>query len=304
MDAENLLRDVAAKAKTSHGEMLAHSTLERVKAFLPSAFKAAKRLGAYDGENPIRDSTTPTGKKSQPTHWYSESEIRALLSVFPDEPVRTVLILAANTAMRKSEIAGLLWRDFDGETLMVEQTIVNGFTEEPKTDASKAPVPVTRQLRKALDAHRASMGEWARDGFPIFQSEVHTPLNLANLVKRVIVPRLEQCALCNEQKHEHGTSTGHAYERNKSFPRWQGWHEFRRGAATNLHAAGVPDKEIQHILRHSDIHVTQKSYIQSIPQSRVNAMEAYGDKMEAPDVATSAALSCNDLATSEASRPN
>jgi integrase len=283
-DAEKLLKDVAKKATTSNGDPLSHSTLERIKAFMSACFKTAKRAGAYDGANPVKDSQTPAGKKAKETYAYSESEIRSLLSAFPDEPVRTVLILAANTGMRKSEIQGLLWRDFDGLTLMVEQTIVNGFTELPKTDASKAPVPVNRQLREALEAHRSRMKEWARDGFPIFQSEVHTPLALPNLVKRVIVPRLEQCIVCGEQKAEHTPATDHQYERNTTLPKWRGWHSFRRGLATNLHTAGVADKDIQGVLRHSNIRVTMDSYVKSIPQTRINALESIGEKMDSDSV--------------------
>lgn len=295
---------MADKAKTPNGEKLAHTTLERIKAFLSSTFKTAKRLGAYDGANPVKDPETPAGKKSSPTHAYDETEIRAMLSAFPDEPVRTVLVFAANTGMRKSEIQGLLWRDFDGATLMVAQTVVNGFTEEPKTDASRAPVPVNKQLRKALEDHRQRMGEWARSGFSIFQSEVHTPLNLANLVKRTIRPRLEQCIVCGEQKAEHSEATDHPYERNKTLPKWRGWHAFRRGLASNLHGAGVADKEIQGVLRHSNVRVTQDCYIKSIPQNRIDAMEALGDKMETPDLAPSAGSSCTVNAPSQASRPN
>jgi hypothetical protein len=40
---------------------------------------------------------------------------------------------------------------------------------------------------------------------------------------------------------------------NKSLPKWHGWHAFRRGLATNLHQLGVADKDIQAILRHSNI---------------------------------------------------
>jgi integrase len=42
---------------------------------------------------------------------------------------------------------------------------------------------------------------------------------------------------------------------------WHGWHAFRRGLATNLHALGVSDIVIQAILRQSDVSVTQQSYI-------------------------------------------
>jgi len=42
---------------------------------------------------------------------------------------------------------------------------------------------------------------------------------------------------------------------------WHGWHAFRRGLATNLHALGVSDIVIQAILRPSNVAVTRESYI-------------------------------------------
>jgi site-specific recombinase XerD len=47
------------------------------------------------------------------------------------------------------------------------------------------------------------------------------------------------------------------FARDKSPPQWHGWHAFRRGLATNLHALGVDDKTIQAILRHSNVSLTQ-----------------------------------------------
>jgi integrase len=127
------------------------------------------------------------------------------------------------------------------------------------------------------------MSEWARDGFSIFQSEVHSSLSLANLVKRVIVPRLEACMVCSEQESEH-TPADHAYQRNKRLPRWAGWHAFRRGLATNLHANDTDDKTIQSVLRHSNVRVTQDSYIKTIPATTINAMEKIGEQMESNSV--------------------
>ena len=172
----------------------------------------------------------------------------------------------AHTGLRKGECEGLLWRDYDGRTLSVERALWNGFVHETKTVASRAPIPVTPQLRAALEIHREAMGEWARDGFPIFQSEVHSPLNMANLVKRVIVPALA---------------------RDASLPRWHGWHAFRRGLATNLHALGIDDKTIQAILRHSNVAITQNVYIKTVAKSAVDAMEMIGPRMESLDHAPS-----------------
>lgn len=54
---------------------------------------------------------------------------------------------------------------------------------------------------------------------------------------------------------------------------WHGWHAFRRGLATNLHELGTDDKEIQAILRHSDVRLTQNIYIKSVDESQVDAMD-------------------------------
>jgi integrase len=47
----------------------------------------------------------------------------------------------------------------------------------------------------------------------------------------------------------------------------------RRGLATNLHALGIDDITIQHILRHSDVATTRKSYIKTLPEQTISAME-------------------------------
>jgi integrase len=54
---------------------------------------------------------------------------------------------------------------------------------------------------------------------------------------------------------------------------WRGWHAFRRGVATILHDLKVDDITIQHILRHSDIATTRKSYIKTLPQQTVDGMK-------------------------------
>jgi integrase len=54
---------------------------------------------------------------------------------------------------------------------------------------------------------------------------------------------------------------------------WKGWHAYRRGLATNLHALGVDDKTIQAILRHEDVSTTQRSYIKAPPRIVTDAMK-------------------------------
>ncbi len=69
-----------------------------------------------------------------------------------------------------------------------------------------------------------------------------------------------------------------------------GWHAFRRGLATTLHQLGIPDKEIQGILRHGNVAITQASYIKCVAESQVNALDLVAAKMENDE-------SCNENAT-------
>jgi hypothetical protein len=52
--------------------------------------------------------------------------------------------------------------------------------------------------------------------------------------------------------------------KDRSLPVGRGWHALRRELATNLHALGIADKDIQAILRHSNIAATQSCYIKAL----------------------------------------
>lgn len=95
------------------------------------------------------------------------------------------------------------------------------------------------------------MGVLAQPGLPIFQAGNGKPLNLDNLARRVIA----------------------------LVAKWHGWHAFRRGLTTNLHAPGVDDKTIQAILRHSNVGLTMNVYVKSVNESQVNAMDALSEKL-------------------------
>ena len=81
------------------------------------------------------------------------------------------------------------------------------------------------------------------------------------------------------QKDEH-LPDSHAFERDKNLPLWQGWHAFRRGLATNLHTLGVAAKDIQAILRHSTIGLTQNAYIKSVNESQVSALDSLSESLK------------------------
>jgi integrase len=108
------------------------------------------------------------------------------------------------------------------------------------------------------------LGEYRKrnpgDGY-IFAGPTGVPLNLANLVRRVIVPALDTCAICTEPRSAHGDSTDHIFRPDAKAPKWRGWHAFRRGLATNLYRLGVRERTIQEILRHANVSTTLAFYV-------------------------------------------
>ena len=111
---------------------LGRSSLKHCKAFLSGTFKQAKRLGILDGVNPVKDVSVPPAPESEEeTHAYTMDEIKTMLARL-SEPARTVVLTAAWTGLRKSELWGLRWKDYDGIEIKVERSVWNGVIGKPK----------------------------------------------------------------------------------------------------------------------------------------------------------------------------
>jgi integrase len=143
---------------------LTSTTLAHIKAFLSGIFRYAQRQGVVNSENPMRDVVLPKGKPAGETYAYSLEEITLMLNALP--PASTIIAVAAFTGVRKGELRGLLWENYDGEQILISQSIWRGHALEPKTRKSKAPVPVIAQLARLLDSHRSLSGNPA-NGFTI-----------------------------------------------------------------------------------------------------------------------------------------
>jgi integrase len=248
VDGERVLESIAAEHK------LTSTTLAHIKAFLSGIFRYAKRQGVINSENPMRDVVLPKGKPAGETHAYSLEEITHMLKVLP-EPAATIIAAAAFTGVRKGELRGLLWENYDGVQVLISQSFWRGHLLEPKTIQSKSPVPVVAQLARRLDCHRRVSGSPA-NGL-MFPGPAGKPMNLDALAIDVIAPAATKAAI-----------------------RWHGWHAFRRGLATNLHRLGVPDKVIQRILRHSNVAVTQGCYIKTADSDAAAAMRQFERSLE------------------------
>jgi integrase len=241
VNGERILESISTEHK------LTSTTLAHIKAFLSGIFRYAKRQGVINSENPMRDVVLPKGKPAGETHAYSLEEITQMLNLLP-EPAATIVALAAFTGVRKSELRGLLWENYDGGQVLISQSYWRGHALEPKTRQSRAPVPIIGQLAQRINCHRTLSGGPAKGW--MFPSPAGKPINLDALAADVIVPLVTKAGV-----------------------QWHGWHAFRRGLATNLHQLRVADKTIQRILRHANVGVTQACYIKTADSEVASAMQ-------------------------------
>jgi integrase len=237
------------------------ASLARVKSFLTQVFSEAVRRGFRDTDhNPVRDTKLPHGKAAEETYAYSLAETRQVLNLLPP-CASTICAVGAFAGLRRGEIFGLQWRDFDEKAgvLNIRREVAfdkrgRMIVTEPKTESSKAAVPVIAPLAAALTAWRAAQSAVAEGSWMFPASFVRaehpegvvdvlgqTPINPGNFDRDQVKPMLSKAGVV-----------------------WRGFHSFRRGLATNLHALEVQDIDIQQILRHSSVDVTRECYIKAV----------------------------------------
>lgn len=248
------------------------ATLHKLKSILSAIFKLAIQQDYRPGPNPIRETTLPKAPESQETHAYDLGTITQILDLVP-EIARPIVALAAYAGLSRSEIQGLLWEGLNGSELKILSSVVQGKRGAPKTRARRDTVPLIEPLQQMLEMHRLKLGN-PHSGV-VFPTSTGLPVCLHNVYEDYIKPVLDKCAHCGVTESRHKLRE-HKYERDPSPPQWHGWHAFRRGLATNLHSLGVDDKTIQRVLRHSNVSITQKCYIKTMPAQVTNAMERFG----------------------------
>jgi len=241
-DVHALLEHIAAVREWSR------NSLSNIRGFLSAGFRYAQNVGQV-ASNPVSAALTPKGKAPVERHAYTLAEISAMVAAL-DEPAKTLVLTAALTGLRRSELAALQWDDFRGDTLTVRRAYWKGSVSTTKTEASAGSVPVLPMLREALDAHRRRNGydAWC------FHGATGKPLRLDNVARNKIAPRLAARGL-----------------------EWKGWHAFRHGLATNLAELGAPVKVAQSILRHANLNVTLRHYVHARREQTTEAMRKLED---------------------------
>jgi len=144
--------DVQAWLETiAREDELSKTTLRHIKHLLSGVFRYAAQQDYWDAgrANPVQlaaiPASAPRGAEGQA---YTFEEVQRMVKVLL-EPAATVVTVAAYTGLRLGELRGLIWEAYtpaaDKDSfglLYVTRSIWRNFIGDPKTEKSKAPVPV------------------------------------------------------------------------------------------------------------------------------------------------------------------
>jgi integrase len=207
--------------------------------------------------SPVRSIPFPVGKhqdtKSEKVpEVLTVDEVGKLLAAIP-EPFRTAVFLDGASGLRVGELLGLKWEDVDFKqnAIHIQRSIVKQKIGLPKTEASQKPIPMNREVAKALRLWKMKTTYNRPDDWVYASPVTHgkQPYWPNSIYRVYIKPAADRIGL------------------TKRF----GWHTFRHTFGTILIANGVNPKVIQELLRHATLKVTMDTYVQAMTDDKRNA---------------------------------
>ena len=232
---------------------LAKSSCAKIRGLLSVLFNHACRYELFD-RNPIRLVRQGAKRRAAPSV-LTPTEIKALLGGL-NLRERTLVLLAASTGLRQSELFGVKWCDIDfaQHTMNVMRSIVYGVVGPCKTESSQKPVPVHPTVLDALAKWREVCRYNKSDDW-VFASRRHRgrkPIWGQAILRKYIRPVAQRVGI------------------QKRF----GWHTFRHTYSTLLRSVGTEFKMMQELLRHSSLRSTLDVYTQAISPAKHAAQAA------------------------------
>ncbi len=190
---------------------------------LASAFQTAMRWGHIE-TNPFRRVVRPRLRELLPVHLTKE-ELRAIVDHERDQDLRDLYICAVSTGMRLGEMAALQWEDVDFVQRVIRVQNTASFTTKNRKNRT---IPMNSLLCSMLSKRKSYA-----------QSELVFSFQGRRLTKDIASRNFKQCVIA-----AHVNPALHFHSMRHSFGTW-------------LVQAGVSIYEVQRLLGHSSIAMTQ-----------------------------------------------
>jgi integrase len=245
---------------------LAGGTREKIRDAMSSIFNHAIRWELTD-RNPITGPTKRSGvrvsaKRERTPDILEIQEMQLLLAALGIRE-RAMLFLDMPSGLRRGELAGLKWEDFDFKKLHVSVTrsLVDQHVGPVKTETSRKLMPIDEFVARELLAWHAvtpykkpSDYVWATDANRAGAKRGKQPVWLSTVMRDYIQPMARKLGI---QK--------------------KSWHTFRHTFSSTLKGNGEDVKVVQELLRHSTSRMTLDTYTQALgPDKRAAQSKVVG----------------------------
>jgi integrase len=253
--------------KFGKAKPLAGGTREKIRDAMSSIFNHAIRWELTD-RNPITGPTKRSGvrvsaKRERTPDILEIQEMQLLLAALGIRE-RAMLFLDMPSGLRRGELAGLKWEDFDFKKLHVSVTrsLVDQHVGPVKTETSRKLMPIDEFVARELLAWHAvtpykkpSDYVWATDANRAGAKRGKQPVWLSTVMRDYIQPTARRLGI----------------------PKKMSWHTFRHTFSSILKGNGEDVKVVQELLRHSTSRMTLDTYTQALgPDKRAAQSKVVG----------------------------
>ncbi|HZP24460.1 MAG TPA: site-specific integrase [Terriglobales bacterium] len=220
------------------GKMRSH-----IRSLLRLIFEFAMKVRLYPIQRNPMELVKVKGatKRVRPVKVLTYDQWVSVLSFIAHPATRIAAMLAMSIGIRREELAGLKWSDFDfaNGLVKIQRAVIEGQVGPVKTENSEAVLPLDADLiPRLLDWRRRSFYQADDDWFLASPySEGKMPYELQTLGRLYLVPA--------------GVKAGVGRI---------GWHCFRHTHKSWLNAEGVPLGIQKDLMRHANISTTANVY--------------------------------------------
>lgn len=237
------------------------TTIKKGFRVLKQSLKHAEARG-FINKNPC-EFCTPPKCHSKDVNFLDRGErtrmLALALSATNDSNLALAIVIALNTGLRREEVCGLRWSDYDGSAIHVRRAIGEGegglYVKDPKTRESKRSVPLTSMLKHVLQekydvlrVNRDFFGSTVTDPYILGTYEMESkPYHPGKLTKDFRVFR-----------DLHGFDCT--------------FHDLRHTFATMLISEGVDIRTVSSYLGHASVSMTLNIYAAVDPEAKLSAV--------------------------------
>ena len=270
-------------------------TANQCRTVLYSAMKQAVRWQLVI-RNPV-EATDPLKETAREMVLWTSQDVVRFLDTSRTHRLYALFYLALSTGMRRGELLGLRWRDIEGSSFRIRQTVVlignKPTIGTPKTKKGQRRVSVSPDVLTTLEDHRlrqtaekARVGDAWKEHDLIFPSEVGTPMQSRNLERTWYALQDTARAAWRKAAHEAGdTVTLAGLEAGKLMPRAR-LHDLRHLHVSLLVKNGVDARTIADRVGHARASFTLDVYTHLFDEQRTAAAVSLLDLLPKGDPST------------------